>query len=59
MRTRLLHDLSEDGASARPPWLDVTLLAQVELTDEAPGFPIEAALRPSPPDGWRASRPGP
>ncbi len=59
MRKRLLHDLCDDQASARPPWLDVTLLAQVELTDEDPGFPIEAALCPGPHDGWRASRPGP
>jgi hypothetical protein len=51
MRTRLLHDLSHDRASARPPWLDVTLLAQGELTDEDLGFSIDAALRPGPPDG--------
>ena len=30
-----------------------------ELTDEDPSFPIEAALCPGPPDGWRASLPGP
>ena len=59
MRKRLLHVLCDDQAAARPAWLDVTLLAQVELTDEDPSFPIEAALCPGPPDGWRASLPGP
>lgn len=52
MRKRLLHDLCDDQAAAHPVWLDVTLLAQVELTDADPSFPIEAALCPGPPDGW-------
>jgi len=57
MRKRMMQHTS-DAASVRQPWLDVASLAQVELTSEDPACPIEAALLPSTPPGWRAAQPG-
>jgi hypothetical protein len=49
---------TRDASSLRQPWLDVASLAQVELTSEDPACPIEAALLPRTPPGWRAAHPG-
>lgn len=57
MRKRLIPH-PRDVSAASQPWLDVTELAQVELTSEDPACPIDAALRPSPTPGWRAAEPG-
>ena len=57
MRKRLIPH-PRDVSAASQPWLDVAALAQVELTSEDPACPIDAALRPSPTPGWRASEPG-
>ena len=57
MRTRMIQH-SRDSSSLRQPWLDVESLAQGEITSEDPACPIEAALIPGTPPGWRASHPG-
>lgn len=40
-------------------WRDLTAAVEVELTSEDPAWPIERALLPEGPGGWRASAPGP
>lgn len=40
------------------PWLDLESLAQVEVSSEAAGFPIEGALIPGSSRGWQAAAPG-
>jgi hypothetical protein len=55
MQKRMVH------ASAVPQpraWLDLDVLADVELTSEDPGHPVEAALEPGDGSGWRAADPG-
>lgn len=39
-------------------WLDLSSLAQVEITSEDPSHPIESALQPGGGPGWRAAEPG-
>jgi hypothetical protein len=39
-------------------WLNLPTLAQVEVTSEAPSYPIESALVPPMKEGWRAAEPG-
>ncbi len=49
------------GAEAAPPdqdWLNVERLADVEVTSEDAGYPIEAALLQGRGSGWRAAQPG-
>jgi hypothetical protein len=57
MRKRMIPH-PRDESSLSQPWLNVAPLAQVELTSEDPACPIEAALLPSTPPGWRAAHPG-
>jgi hypothetical protein len=48
-------------ASVAPPpgrWLDVDVLADVELTSEEAAHPVEAALTSGDGSGWRASERG-
>jgi hypothetical protein len=55
MQKRLVH------ASVAPPpgiWLDLDALADVELTSEDAGHPVEEALHSGDGPGWRASEPG-
>jgi len=55
MQKRMVH------ASVAPPlgpWLDLDVLADVELTSEDTAHPVEAALVPGDGSGWRASQPG-
>lgn len=48
----------EDAAQPVEPWLDLEALAEVEITSEDPGFPVEGALVPGAAAGWRAAGPG-
>jgi hypothetical protein len=57
MRKQLIQHPS-NASVLRPPWLEVASLAQVEFTSEDPASPIDAALLPHTPPGWRAARPG-
>ena len=50
--------LTRDASPIDPAWLDLPTLAQVEITSETPGYPIEAALLARPSSGWRAAEPG-
>ena len=55
MQKRMVH------ASVAPPpgrWLDVDVLADVELTSEEAAHPVEAALTSGDGSGWRASERG-
>jgi hypothetical protein len=45
-------------ASTADDWLDLELLAQVEVTSEDADYPIESALIPGTAAGWRAGEPG-
>jgi len=57
MRKQIIQH-TRDVSILSPPWLDVASLAQVELTSEDPASPIDAALLPHTPPGWRAAHPG-
>jgi hypothetical protein len=58
MRKRIIgHDPGE-VAAAEPDWMDLDLLAQVEITSEDADYPIESALIPGMGPGWRAAQPG-
>jgi hypothetical protein len=57
MRKRMIQH-NRDASSLSQQWLDVEHLAQVEITSEDPARPIEAALLPGTPPGWRAAHPG-
>lgn len=61
MRKRIIPDLVPPGVpSAESDWLDLELLATVEVTSEDPAHPVEAALVPHGDGGigWRAGGPG-
>jgi hypothetical protein len=57
LRKQIMQHTS-DTSILSPPWLDVASLAHVELTSEDPASPIDAALQPNTPPGWRAAQPG-
>jgi hypothetical protein len=57
MRKRIVSAGVDDAADTSP-WLALAPLAQVEVSSEASDFPIEAALEPGHPGGWRAATPG-
>lgn len=58
MRKRIIGHGPSEVAAAEPGWLDLNLLAQVEITSEDADFPIESALIPGTGPGWRAAQPG-
>jgi hypothetical protein len=58
MRKRIIGHGPREVAAAEPGWLDIERLAQVEITSEDGGYPIEAALIPGMGSGWRAAQPG-
>jgi hypothetical protein len=58
MRKRIIEDRPADVRIEESNWLDLEHLAQVEITSEAPGYPIESALTPDLGPGWRALQPG-
>jgi hypothetical protein len=58
MRKRIVSAGVGDPQAGTSPWLVLAPLAQVEVTSEAPDFPIEAALEPGHPGGWRAATTG-
>jgi hypothetical protein len=39
-------------------WLDLEALADVEVTSEAIGYPVEGALLPNKSHGWKAGKTG-
>jgi hypothetical protein len=58
MRKRLISPTPQETASSDQKWLELEHLAQVEITSEDAGYPIEAALLPGTDTGWRASQNG-
>ncbi len=58
MRKRIIGHGPREVAAAEPGWVDLGLLAQVEITSEDVDYPIEAALIPNTGSGWRAAQPG-
>ncbi|MGC2691956.1 MAG: hypothetical protein WA228_04610, partial [Desulfobaccales bacterium] len=58
MRKRIIGHGPREAAAAEPGWLDLERLAQVEITSEDAGYPIESALIPGIGSGWRAAQPG-
>lgn len=58
MRKRLIAHGPREVGALEPGWLDLERLAQVEITSEDAGYPIESALIPGMGLGWRAAQPG-
>ena len=61
MRKRILQTGDVTSSEANHLWLDLQSIAQVEVTSEDAGYPIEAALVPEPQKaaaGWRAAGEG-
>ena len=58
MRKRRITTPQKTTASADLPWLNLEELAEVEISSEATGYPIEDALLPGRTSGWRAAESG-
>jgi len=59
MRKQVIHQSAREDTSANHHlWLDVEQLAQVDVTSEDAGHPIEAALIKDAGACWRARHPG-
>lgn len=58
MRKRIIGHGPRAVTAAEPGWLDLERLAQVEITSEDAGYPIESALIRGTGSGWRAAQPG-
>ena len=58
MRKRIIGQGPGEVAAAEPGWMDLEQLAQVEITSEEVGHPIESALIPPMGSGWLAAQPG-
>jgi hypothetical protein len=58
MRKRFISQSSKEPSSVDPNWLDVGLLAQVEITSEDAGHPVESALTAGGGPGWLAGEAG-
>lgn len=58
MLKRIIGHGPREVAVAEPGWVNIDLLAQVEITSEEVDYPIESALIPGTGLGWRAAQPG-
>ena len=58
IRKRIIGQSPERSVGGAPEWLEVEKLAEVEVTSEDPGYPVERALVPGEQAGWRAAEPG-
>lgn len=58
MRKRIIPPFQQESAADEQDWLNMETLAEVEITSEDAGYPIESALLPSNASGWRAAGPG-
>jgi hypothetical protein len=58
MRKRIIEPRLQDVRAEEGDWLNLERLAQVEVTSEEVGYPIESALIPGMGPGWRAAEPG-
>ena len=58
MRKRITAAARPDAQPVGEKWLDLELLAEVEVTSEDSAHPIEFALLPGQAAGWRAAKAG-
>ena len=58
MRKRIVSHVESKGVSAAHDWLDLAMIAEVEVTSEDTAHPIETALVPGQGMGWQAAEPG-
>jgi hypothetical protein len=58
MRKRIIGQDLGKVAATEPNWIDLEPLAQVEVTSEDAGYPIESVLIPGMGSGWRAAQSG-
>ena len=58
MRKQRINSGSEAVSPSGDAWLDLEVLAHVEITSESAEHPIEAALISDREPGWRAAQPG-
>ena len=58
MRKNIVPRESRSDVDEEKGWLDLGKSAQVEITSEQPGHPIESALQRDGGAGWRAAEPG-
>lgn len=58
MRKRIINQSSKVPPSTDPDWLDLGRLAQVEITSEESGHPVESALTAGAGPGWLAGETG-
>lgn len=54
MRKRIINRSSKEPSSIDQGWLDLERLAEVEITSEEAGYPIESALTAGGGPGWQA-----
>jgi hypothetical protein len=58
MRKRVVGLLPSDSTENHSPWLDLSRLAQVEVTSEEINHPVESAFDFGESSEWRAASPG-
>lgn len=58
MKKRIITQGLPPNEELNACWLDLGALADVEVTSEAIGYPIEGALLPNKGHGWKAGKPG-
>jgi hypothetical protein len=58
MRKYIIGHGPREVSAIEQGWLDLELLAQVEITSEDIDYPIESALIPGMGAGWQAGQPG-
>ena len=58
MKKQIIDDVPGVAPQARERWLDLDSCAEVRLTSEDPGNPIEGALEDGRATGWRAAKSG-
>lgn len=58
MRKRIIPSADEGTPPSDVDWLVLDDVAEVEVTSEDQGYPVESALLPGGTSGWRASAPG-
>lgn len=58
MRKRIIDRRAKEPLSNDQGWLDLEGLAQIEITSEDAGHPVESALTSGGGPGWQAGEPG-
>lgn len=58
MHKHVSSQLSHSGTVAEPNWIRAENFSAVEVTSEALSHPVEGALSPGSPGGWRAASAG-